>query len=98
MSSLPPPRSKDHNRKIVFNQFQNERSSSEKKYHYLAYGVVPLVAYYYFYKKKYINFSIIPEVEAATRQSSRIQYNFIADTVEKSAGAVVCIDIKDTAR
>lgn len=94
ISSDPPPRREDGSHILFLNSSKNEYNYF-KKYRYLAFGVVPVIAYY-FYKKNLSWCNIIPKVEAASRQSLRTQYNFIADTVEKAAGAVVCIDIKDT--
>lgn len=93
-SSDRPPRRENDSHRLFLNYSKNEYNYF-KKYRYLAFGLVPVITYY-LYKKNLSWCSIIPNVEAATRQSLRTQYNFIADTVEKAAGAVVCIDIKDT--
>lgn len=53
---------------------------------------------YYSYKYRNSIIDILPAVHGVSVKNLRTEYNFIADAVESSAGAVVCIDITNTQR
>ncbi len=83
----------------ISRRFHNEYNRSKYNKNYIVSGIIPVgIIAYILYKRKSSLWKILPEVEAATRRSVRDQFNFIADVVEVSSGAVVCIDIKDTRR
>lgn len=78
---------------------KNEKVKMRLRIHLLVCGIVP-VCYYFIWTNEFFDLQLLPSVRAVSisKDSLRRQFNFIADIVEKSANAVVCVDIKDTHR
>lgn len=83
--------------KTMNEYFRHDHNHESRNFKFYLYSTISILSYF-LYKQNYFTINILPEVKAATHQSIRNQYNFIADVVELAKSAVVCIEINDTHR